>query len=260
MLGDGRQFARLRLRQPHAISLMLQVGEAIREHGERIENAPEQNIKKTDHDEVEHDGHRPDRDGVVPHLGDLIGRLADNLDMPDPQAVDGHGDIAGLDRRRDERRKPMRGGVALGGGAAGRRHRDGRARGVADHEPDMAHRLQLRRQRRQKLLGRKLLAGEMDGVFDQQVGKAHRSRHLDARLHARAQDDDAAGNEHGDDIDQHECEQELGANRALIPERTAPALQQSRRLRRARKRGRGLYADRCLPLGPLCYAADVSRT
>ena len=105
--------------------------------------------------------------------------------MPDPQAVDSHGDIARVDRRRDERRKPMRGGVALSDGAAGRRHRNGRARGVADHEPHMAHRLQLRRQRRQKLLRRKLLAGEMDGVLHQQVGKAHRSRHLDARLHAR---------------------------------------------------------------------------
>ena len=199
---------------------------------------------------IEHDRHRSDRDGVIPDLGDLIGRLADNLDMPDPQAVDGHGDIARLDRRRDERRKPMRGSVALSGGAAGRRHRDRRTRGVADHKTHMAHRLQLRRQRRQKLLGRKLLAGEMDGVLDQQVGKAHRSGHLDTRLHARAQDDNAAGNKHGNDIDEHECEQELGANRALIPERTAPALQQSRRLRWARKRGRGLYADRSLPLGP----------
>ena len=249
MLGDGGQFVRLRLRQPHTVGLALKVGEAIREHRERIENTAEQNIKKTDHDDVEHDGHRPDRHGVVPHLGDFIGRLADNFHVPDPQAVDSHGDIARLDRRRDQRRKPTRGSVALGGGAAGRRHRDGRTRGVADHEPHMAHRLQLRRQRRQKLLGRKLLTGEMDGVLHQQIGKAHRSGHLDARLHARAQDDDAAGNEHRDDIDQHEYEQELGANRALMPERTAPALQQSRRLRRPCKRGRELYADRCLPLG-----------
>ena len=122
---------------------------------------------------IEHERHRPDRDSVVPDLSDLIGRLADNLDMPDPLAVDGHGDIAGLDRRRDQGGKPMRGGVALSDVAAGRRRRDGRARGVVDDEPDMAHRLQLRRQRRQKLLGRKLLAGEMDGVFDQQICKVH---------------------------------------------------------------------------------------
>src|SRR3984957_16400634 len=77
---------------------------------------------------------------------------------------------------------------------ARRFHRDGNARGIADHETDVAHRLQLRRQRRQELLGRQLLSGQTDRVLDKKIGKPHRRRHFDPGLHARTQDDHAAGN------------------------------------------------------------------
>ena len=50
---------------------------------------------------------------------------------------------------------------------------------------------------------------EIDGVADEQLGEAHRCRHLDPRLRARPQDGDAAGKKHRDHVDQDEHEQEL---------------------------------------------------
>ncbi len=84
---------------------------------------------------------------------------------------------------------------------------------------DMANGAQLSRQRRQELLGREPLMNEIDGVADQEFRKPHRSRRLDAALRAHPPYGDAAGDECGDEIDQDEHQQKLGADRTPVPKR-----------------------------------------
>jgi ABC-type uncharacterized transport system auxiliary subunit len=93
----------------------------------------------------------------------------------------------------------------------------------------------------------------MDSVLDQQTGQPQGGSHLDPRLHPRAQNDDAACDKNGNNINQYEGDQKLSTNRTLVPERMVHSLQQTRSLRRPYERGHGLYADRPLPLNPLSY-------
>ena len=207
VIGDGGQLAGVRLRQPHVIGLMLKVGEAGREHSERIEHTAEQKIEQTDHGDVERDGYDPDRDRIVPDLGDFVGGFADDFDLTEAVAADDHRYIERLDRRVDQSCEPSRRRCALVrastvGRCRRRRGGNSSARRILHRDPHMAHRPQLRRQGRQELLGRKLLMHEIDGVADQEFRQPHRGGHFDARLRAGPQDRDTAGDEYGDEIDQ----------------------------------------------------------
>ena len=252
VIGDGGQLAGMRLRQAHVIGLVLEVGEAGGEHGERIEHTAEQKIKQADHGDIERDGYDPHRDRVVPDLGDLVGGLADDFDLTDAAAADDHRYVERLDRRVDQSCEPSRSRRALvrastvgpcrqrcGGNSGTRR--------ILHRDPHMAHRPQLRRQGRQELLGRKLLLHEIDGVADQEFRQSHRGGHFDARLRAGPQDRDTAGDEHGDKIDQRKHQQELDADRAPAPERGQDLPARGWRQRQRCERGCGLRADRLPP-------------
>ena len=108
VIGDGRQLARRRPWQSHAVGLLLELGEAARQHGERTEHAAEQDIEHADHRDIEQQGPDADRDGVFPGLGDFVGRLAGDLDLADAVAVGGDRHDMRLDAaaRPGQRTKP----------------------------------------------------------------------------------------------------------------------------------------------------------
>ena len=97
----------------------------------------------------------------------------------------------------------------------------------------------MHRQHRQELLGGELLVYEIDGIADEQLGEAYRCSHLDAGLRAGAQDrNTAADDERGRKVDQNKDQQQLGANRAPIPQRTQePPPLAGRRLRHRERAG-----------------------
>ena len=249
MVGDGRQLARRRAWQSHAVGLLLELGEAACQHGERAEHAAEQDIEHADHRDIKQQGPGADRDGVFPGLGDFVGRLAGNLHLADAAAVGSDRHDMRLDRRRDQGREPGRRRCALvraaaaraaaaDGGHGARRRGNGNARRVLDRDPHMTQRAQLRRQHRQELLGGELLVYEIDGIADEQLGEAYRCSHLDAGLRAGAPDRNTPGDERGCKVDQNKDQQQLGANRAPIPQRTQePPPLAGRRLRHRERAG-----------------------
>ena len=145
VIGDGGQLAGMRLRQAHVIGLVLEVGEAGGEHGERIEHTAEQKIKQADHGDIERDGYDPHRDRVVPDLGDLVGGLADDFDLTDAAAADDHRHVERLDRRVDQSCEPSRRRRALVrestvGPCRQRRGGNSSVRRILHRDPHMAHR------------------------------------------------------------------------------------------------------------------------
>ena len=71
-VGDRGELLRLRPRQPHLVVAPLEIGEAAREPGERIEHASEQKIEDRDDRDVDRNAERRRGQGVSPDLGDLV--------------------------------------------------------------------------------------------------------------------------------------------------------------------------------------------
>ena len=63
-VGNARELLRLRVRQPHLVVPALEVGEALREAGERTEHASEQKVQDDDDRDVEHHAGGAERDRV----------------------------------------------------------------------------------------------------------------------------------------------------------------------------------------------------
>ena len=210
MIGDGGELPRLRAGYSHIIAVPFQIGEAAGERGQRAEHAAEQNVEDSDHRHIEEYDRARYRGRVLPELGDFVAGFADDLDLADFAAIDDDRDVSDLDRRCDQFGEP-----AWCRGARGDvrgRHCAYRKAGLVLHrDPHMADRAQLHRQVRQKSLGGKLLMRERRGVADKRLGEVYGCRHLDAGLRARPQHRNAAADEQGGGIDQHENHQELRA-------------------------------------------------
>ena len=66
--------------KPRRVMTVLEAEHALGEMGERIEHAAEHDIKDGEDERVEREPNDGERGEIVPGLGDLIGRLADDDD------------------------------------------------------------------------------------------------------------------------------------------------------------------------------------
>ncbi len=77
-LGDDGKLLDLRQSEPRGVVTVLQIEHAPREMRERVEHAAEHDIEDGEDQRVEREPHDGERGEVVPGLGDLVGRLADD--------------------------------------------------------------------------------------------------------------------------------------------------------------------------------------
>ncbi len=82
----------------------------------------------------------------------------------------------------------------------------------------MAQEPQLTRQGAQELFRRDAVLDELDGFVGHQFGKPHGCRDLDAGRSAGLEDDDAAGDRCGDEVEHNEHEENLGSHRTAEPQ------------------------------------------
>ena len=216
-VGDRSEFQHLGPRQPHLVVAVLEAFEALAQGSERIEHAAEHEVENPDHDEARRAGNGGERHGVLPDLGDLVARLADDLHRADGAAVHRHGNVVGLDRRPDQRREPARRRRAILV-ARTRRIGDCNAGRVAHADAHVTHGTQLYRQGLEQWLGWDALLDQLHGFAHHQLGEPHRRRDLDARCCTRLEDGDAAGNQGRDPIDRDEHDEKLHPHRAAEPQ------------------------------------------
>ncbi len=218
-IGDGGELLCLRSRQPHPVIVMLEVGEAAGNPGERIEHPPEENIENADDGNVHAERNGPERDRVAPHFGDLVVRLGYDLDRADARPVDDDRHVTACDRGGDQRREPRRHTIIPSGCSSRRMWPEGRAAGVLHHDPHVAHEPQLRVEVGEEFFRWHLLLHEGDRLAHEQLGELHRRGDLDPRRRARLEDGHGARHQSRDQIDHNENDEELRAHRTAMPQR-----------------------------------------
>ena len=79
-LGDDGELLHLRQGKPRRVVTVFEAEHALRQMRERIEHAAEHDIKHGEDERIENEPDERKRGKIVPGLGDLVGRLADNDD------------------------------------------------------------------------------------------------------------------------------------------------------------------------------------
>ena len=186
---------------------------------ERVEHAAEDDIENGEDDRVEREPNDGERGEVVPGLGDLIGRLAD--DHHRARALGGNHPHRTADELwPDQAREPAR-HIGLDTGALAlrrlRRHECELADLVHEHDADMAEMLELERQFLIKLANLSLRSEIFDRSLDETLGNLERGFDLDPRCRTGIEDRDRAGHQGGKEIDQSDGDQQLCSNCAVIP-------------------------------------------
>lgn len=214
-VGEDGKLLDLRRRQARRVMAILQPRHAAGQTLQRIEHAAEHDIEHHENERVEGEPDDGERIEVLPGFGDFVGWLAD-----DDHRVDAFGGYhphrAPYELRAHKRGEPVR-GMRLG--ALIRRRHDGElARGVHEHDADVAKMLELQRQKLFELFEMPLRGEILDGGVYEALGDFKRRLDFDARRRAGVEDRNRHRHDGGEKVDQPYRDKKLGADRPIVPE------------------------------------------
>jgi hypothetical protein len=219
---DRADLAHLRRREAKLEVAVLEPAHAARQRDEGIENVSQHGVEHRHHQRVGAEPQGRERAQIVPHLGDLVGRLAGNEDRRHALAVRVDVDAARLELRRDEAGEPFghhRYGIQLPVLAAGvGGHRVRVARGIENHDLEVAQMAELRGEHARQPLDVLLRGQVAGGLLDEARRKLYGRAHLDLGAIARVEHDNHAGNDRRQHGDEEKGEQDLPADGTVVPD------------------------------------------
>ncbi len=214
-IGDDGELLHLRRLKARGIMAILEFQHAAREIGERIEQAAEHDIEHAENDGIEHEPDDGKRIEILPGLGDLVGRLADDHDWVRVLRGD-HAHGTANELRPNQGREPARRLRRFV--VAGLRRNDAElAHLIHEQDPDVAQMLQLQWKLILQLIAFAPRIEVLDGGGDEALSHFERGLDLDARGGPGVEDRHRNGEQRCEEVDQADRDEKLSADWPIVP-------------------------------------------